>query len=287
MRHAWVILAALAITALAPRAAVHLVATADVNTDGIAMVGAIEHPALSAALLARPAQTIVAPEGANITTVARTYHVDAGALRWANGIPDEQEPYAGQALLLPPGAGVVALVEPGERPSHFAARFGLDARVILDFNVLGSDSPQPAGTYLQLPAGAAVPGMLTSGDVVPLGNGIPGVSAAQGGTGSNAFPYGQCTWYVASRRNVTWNGDAWTWWGNARGIRPEGHIPVAGAIVVIEVGWSGHVGIVEHVNTDGSYVMAEMNYYGDGGGWGRVDHRTMAADEPGVLGYIY
>ena len=52
-------------------------------------------------------------------------------------------------------------------------------------------------------------------------------------------------------------------------------------------GWAGHVAYVEHVNPDGSFVVSEMNYYGNGGGWGRIDRRTIAGNDGSVMGFIY
>ena len=61
---------------------------------------------------------------------------------------------------------------------------------------------------------------------------------------------------------------------------------MAGAIVVFEgPGYSsdGHVGFVDSVNPDGSFVITEMNY----GGWGRIDQRTISANDPSIVGFIY
>ena len=52
-------------------------------------------------------------------------------------------------------------------------------------------------------------------------------------------------------------------------------------------GWAGHVAYVEHVNLDGSFIVSEMNYYADGGGWGRVDHRLVSANDGWLMGFIY
>ena len=64
-------------------------------------------------------------------------------------------------------------------------------------------------------------------------------------------------------------------------------MPVEGAIAVFHLGWAGHVAYVEHVNPNGSFVVSEMNFYGAGGGWGRVDRRTIAADDWTITGFIY
>ena len=110
------------------------------------------------------------------------------------------------------------------------------------------------------------------------------------GTG-NGFAYGYCTWYVANKRYVPWRGNAAEWWWNARAFGyAEGSSPRVGAIMVM--GYSGtspdgHVGYVESVNGNGSFVVSEMNWWGvPGGGWGRVDYRTVTSMR-GILGFIY
>jgi len=108
---------------------------------------------------------------------------------------------------------------------------------------------------------------------------------------ANGFAYGYCTWWVAHKRYVPWRGNAAQWWWNARAFGfGEGSAPRAGAIMVM--GYSatspqGHVGYVESVNANGSFVVSEMNWWGvPGGGWGRVDYRTVTSMR-GILGFIY
>jgi surface antigen len=104
----------------------------------------------------------------------------------------------------------------------------------------------------------------------------------------NPFPWGYCTWWVAHRRHVPWNGDAWQWWGNARamGFR-EGYLPRVGAIMVIGKTSSsplGHVAYVESVASNGSFTVSEMNW----GEFGVEDLRTIPSTYGiGLLGFIY
>ncbi len=287
MRHSWVLLVAILLPVLAPRA---VLTTAGAGGSGsgdnsVMLTASIERTNAPQAIT-RPAQTIVVQPHQSLEGLATQYHVDVAALRWANDIEDGQEPEWGSTLLVPPGSGALIRVEAGERPSHVAARLGIDPRVVLDYNQLHRDSPLAAGTYLQIPLASSPSGALLADNVVPVSTGVPGVTAAERSRG-NIYPYGQCTWYVASRRNVTWTGNAWQWWAAARGIRPEGHVPVVNAIVVMDTGWAGHVGIVDRVNPDGTFVMSEMNYFGNGGGWGRVDQRVLSADEPWIMGFVY
>ena len=125
----------------------------------------------------------------------------------------------------------------------------------------------------------AMPAIASAPVMRPAGNGA-------------GFAYGYCTWWVAHKRYVPWRGDAAQWWWNARPFGyPEGSVPRPGAIMVMAAGGSaapeGHVAYVESVNANGSFVVSEMNWWGvPGGGWGRVDYRTVTSMR-GILGFIY
>jgi surface antigen len=108
---------------------------------------------------------------------------------------------------------------------------------------------------------------------------------------ANGFSYGYCTWWVAQKRYIPWRGNAAEWWWTARpfGVT-EGATPRVGAVMVMGVSGTspqGHVGYVESVNANGSFVVSEMNWWGvPGGGWNRVDYRTVTSMR-GILGFIY
>jgi surface antigen len=97
---------------------------------------------------------------------------------------------------------------------------------------------------------------------------------------------------VAHRRSIPWRGNAAQWWWNARPFGyAEGSVPRVGAIMVMGAGGSassvGHVAYVERVNANGTFVVSEMNWWGvAGGGWDRVDYRTVTSMR-GILGFIY
>ncbi|HEY9287565.1 MAG TPA: CHAP domain-containing protein [Candidatus Dormibacteraeota bacterium] len=112
------------------------------------------------------------------------------------------------------------------------------------------------------------------------------------GNSSAVFAYGYCTWWVAHKRYIPWRGNAAQWWWNARAYGyAEGATPKVGAVMVMAAGGAaspdGHVAYVESVNSDGSFVVSEMNWWGvPGGGWGRVDYRRVTSMR-GILGFIY
>jgi surface antigen len=101
---------------------------------------------------------------------------------------------------------------------------------------------------------------------------------------ADPFPWGQCTYWVASQRYVPWSGNAINWWGAAQSFAvPEGQVPVVGAIAVFDNGYYGHVALVTNVLADGSWQQSEMNVYG----LGVVDTRTINPDEGDLVGFIY
>jgi surface antigen len=100
----------------------------------------------------------------------------------------------------------------------------------------------------------------------------------------NHFAFGYCTWYVATKRNVPWYGNAIDWWPNARSYGySEGQKPVRGAIMVTSESHWGHVAYVESVNRDGSWTVSEMNYKA----WNVVDIRTVRSGRTPLVGFIY
>lgn len=103
-------------------------------------------------------------------------------------------------------------------------------------------------------------------------------------TPGNHFAYGYCTWYVASRRNIPWFGNAGTWLIGAQGAGfATGNVPQVGAIIVTSESRWGHVGIVEGVNGDGTITISEMNY----SGFARITSRTISVNYGAIKGYIY
>jgi surface antigen len=92
------------------------------------------------------------------------------------------------------------------------------------------------------------------------------------------YPWGQCTWYVASLRNVYWSGNAWQWAATARAAGvPEGMTPRVGSLVVFGPGHGysgfGHVAYVVGVQGSSSFTVDEANMLG----LGIVDQRHVGS----------
>jgi surface antigen len=92
------------------------------------------------------------------------------------------------------------------------------------------------------------------------------------------YPWGQCTWYAASLRNVYWSGNAWEWAATARAFgQPEGMRPRVGSFVVFGPGNGysgfGHVAYVVSVQGPSNFTVDEANMLG----LGVVDQRHIGS----------
>lgn len=84
-------------------------------------------------------------------------------------------------------------------------------------------------------------------------------------TAGNDYAFGNCTWYVANRREVPPTmGDARSWLYSAQRIGMEtGPTPQVGAVAWYYPGNTlGHVAYVEEVYSNGTILISEMNYIG-------------------------
>jgi LysM repeat protein len=231
--------------------------------------------------------------GETLSAIATKFNVTVSQLRWSNsGIFTSAAILPGQQLVIPPVPGVVVTVKGGDTLQSLANAYHVDPAVIADYNRF-RDLQLAAGAIVVIPGGVGPafpaplapiypsyfyggPFRVTMG--APVGKYIP-----------TGFPYGWCTWYVATRRPVPWRGNAIEWYGNARAMGfPVGSQPRAGAIMVTTespIGL-GHVAYVEQVNSDGSWLVSEMHY---AFGWGMTDQRLIRPGQlnGALIGFIY
>jgi surface antigen/LysM repeat protein len=232
-------------------------------------------------------------DGDDINSVATRYNVTAEEIRWSNPtLGTSTRIQKGQTLLIPPVAGVVVQVRRGDTVQSLAAVWHVDPATIEDFNYLrNADSDLSDGRLLVLPSGrgSAITPAPTS-VYLPAAVGSRGTFTIKvGGTlgpyAVTRFPWGQCTYLVATKVPVTWLGNAWQWYGAAQAAGWQvGSTPRAGAIMVTwESKYFGHVAYVEGINADGSWFVTEMNYLG----LGVIDQRTIRPGQVPLIGFIY
>jgi surface antigen len=251
--------------------------------------GFLVKPAVAAgAPVKRAIQTHTVVDGDTVWNIAAQFGVSVDTLRWANGLSDVDKLSLNQKLLIPPVNGVLVTVKPGDTLNKLADKFSVTTQAIVEFNLIRDPNNVAPGTKLMIPDGV--------GETAPLS--APATSAAPARSGRSSslmsgsrgigpyashFPWGQCTYYVSTRRYVPWNGDAHAWYYNAQAYGYSvGHYPAPGAIMVTWESWWGHVAYVESV--DGAcWTVSEMNFRGVG----VVDYRRICPGQVPLIGFIY
>jgi LysM repeat protein len=231
--------------------------------------------------------------GENLTSIAAKYGVTVSQIRWSNtNLIASDSVATGQQILIPPVPGIVVTTTSNDTFDSLGAKYQVDPQVIIDYNRLRS-TQLTAGVSIVIPGGV--------GGAFPPPPALYQLLARSGTGGSfnahvvgcclgaypaTGFPVGWCTWYVATKRNVTWRGDAGFWYANAAAQGyPVGPTPKVGAIMVTWESWAGHVAYVEAVNPDGSWVVSEMNWLA----FDVINERTIKPGQLGgrLVGFIY
>lgn len=219
--------------------------------------------------------------GETLEKLSKDYNITTDTIKWANGVNADADLTAGKEIKILPVSGVSYTIQSGDTVEMIAAKFKGDVAAVKEFNDLDVKA-FAAGTEIVIPDGSPVAATTTvarrSTTVSAADNSYFGGRTA--GSFANTYTRGQCTWYVASRRQVPNNwGNASTWLFRARAAGyGTGSEPRAGAI-----GWErgNHVVYVEGVNANGTVNISEMNW---GGRPGVVHYRTTPASQ---FLYIY
>jgi LysM repeat protein len=232
--------------------------------------------------------------GEDLKIIATKFHVTVSQLRWSNTDLISSDVVAtGDQIVIPPVPGIVVITKASDTLQRLALKYKSNAQTILDFNRLRS--PQlVAGTALVIPngVGGAFPpppapfqSLIQTGATSGIFHSVI-LGCCLGPYPATGFPAGWCTWYVATKRNVTWRGDAGFWYQNAAAAGyPVGSKPKVGAIMVTWESYLGHVAYVESVNADGSWTVSEMNFVA----FDVISTRTIKPGQLGgrLVGFIY
>lgn len=224
--------------------------------------------------------------GDTISSIAAKFGVSAETIRQSNNLSGDTVA-VGVELLISPIDGIVYIVQAGDTPESIASKFRASLNELVAFND-AQDGLQP-GERIVVPDGQP-----------PIQQRYNYASAANRGGFSfgtapiyspNGYDYGWCTWHAANRRAQVGRpipsnmGNAITWLGVARSAGlPTGSEPRKWAVIYhLNIGGLGHVGFVEEVYPDGSFLVSDMNYPS----WGRVTYRTVPASDKGKYRFIY
>jgi surface antigen/nucleoid-associated protein YgaU len=220
--------------------------------------------------------------GDTLSTIAAKFNISTDTVLWANSLGADDTIKPGKTLTIPPVSGLLYRVSSGDTLGGIASAFHTDQQKIINANDLDPDVGLTAGATLMVPDGVKpAPAAPAQSQSSSGGSSLPSFVGGHGG--SNSFPYGYCTWWVAHQRSVTWSGNAWEWYYNAQAAgRSVGKTPVPGSIMVTWESPVGHVAYVTAVHGN-SFTVSEMNY----NGWGEVDYRTLTTSSVPLIGFIY
>lgn len=238
-------------------------------------------------------KTYIVKQGDTLSEIASNFNISLKTLLYENKMTSSSVIKIGTRLTILPFTGVGHVVKYGDTLNGLAYKYDISVADIKKHNYINGDllrlgqslliQTDEVPNYVSRPTYVASSNNSSSTSSPSL---YPKVSPVSGdGTSKpHIFPYGQCTWYVATRRFVPWGGDAKYWLKNSQQYGYSiGNNPVAGAIVVTnEHVYYGHVAYVESV--DDSYIyISEMNYIG----WGVVGNRKIPINSSRIIGYIY
>ena len=220
-------------------------------------------------------------------SIATSFGISTYTLLWANSLKVGDIIKPGQELEILPVTGIKHKVIETDSIESLAKKYEADENEIITFNKLPADGMLTVEKILIIPNGEKEAPVKPR----PQRTYSKVVSSSKYSSSKNlnpnkghVFPYGYCTWYVATRVHVPWGGHAKSWLYNSRAYGYKtGTTPVAGSIVVTtENRWYGHVAYVEAVHGN-TLTLAEMNYVG----WGRESVRTLSINSKVIRGYVY
>ena len=235
--------------------------------------------------------------GDSVGSIAKSFKVTVNTILWANDISNPNEIMPGDKIFILPVTGVKHKVKKGDTIEKIAKKYKVKKEEIIAFNDLLADGSLTKGEEIIIPGGVIKEKAKTTtpNSLLPkhnyysssvVNNGLAKRKPSiidRNPRGGHRFPWGQCTWYVASKKYVPWGGNAGTWLYHARAYGAKtGKTPKKGAIIVTSESWYGHVGIVTSVKGN-NITIREMNYKG----FGKVSSRTISAKSRRIKGYIY
>lgn len=238
-------------------------------------------------------------EGDTVSGIAVKNGITVNTILWANDLDNVDQIKPGDQIFILPVAGFSYVVKQGDTLESIASTYKAEKDKIISYNGLPANGEISVGDVIIIPGGkkeetapraTSTSGALQRREYASSTGGTAqdvssGFRTLDGNAGAgHRFPFGWCTWYVASKRYVPWSGNAGTWLYKAKALGYKtGRAPRVGAIMVTtENRYYGHVALVEKVSGD-TITVSEMNYVK----WGKVDRRTLSASSRSVKGFIY
>lgn len=243
--------------------------------------------------------------GESIAGIASKFNITRNTIYWANNFDSRHVIQPGDVIKVPPVSGLMHTVKSWETLGGLAVKYKVDSEDIMRQNLLLSakdlkiwDTIVIPGAVKEKPKPKPKPVYAAKSSTKSSGGySFAGKAQSEYVNTSGQYklvwrkPYsgvwGNCTWYVASYKNVNWRWNANRWMKNAKAKwHKVGSNPSIGAIVQFEGrGYNpyyGHVGIVIDM-TSTHIIVSDMNYRR----LGEVTTRKVPKSDRTIKGYIY
>lgn len=182
--------------------------------------------------------------GDSLGSIASKFNVSIDSIIWANNFTKNTVIHPSDVIKVPPVTGLAYVVLPGDTMAALALKYKVSVDKIAEQNKLTTAQELLIGQQLIIPGAVKI---IPPKAVVITKKSTTKITAkttpkqalrtySVGYTGKgNSFVWGNCTYFVANHKNITWHGNANTWLRNAaaEGI-PTGSTPAPGAIIVFQ-----------------------------------------------------
>lgn len=261
----------------------------------------------------------IVEKGDSFSSIADKFNISINSVIWANNFTKSTVLKPGAVIKIPPVSGLAYKVQAGETVAMVAEKFKVTADKIRDQNGLEANQELLLDQNLLIPGAIRIieiqkkdptvealavnaakdagkkpatatgkkPVVATIAAPTKKKNTTKGSYLVKYNGNSKGFAWGNCTYYVALNKKVTWRGNANQWMRNAAAAGvATGSKPVAGSIVSFSGhgynGYYGHVGIVVDIDGD-DIIVKDMNYRR----LNEVTVRRIPANHSSIRGYIY
>ncbi|MCP4523155.1 MAG: LysM peptidoglycan-binding domain-containing protein [Candidatus Gracilibacteria bacterium] len=234
--------------------------------------------------------------GESFSIISDAYEITANTILWENNFKKNHVLQPGDIIKIPPVSGLRYEIKKGDSIKSLAKKYEITEEEILAQNQMSINDSLLVGNKIMLPgAKKIIPKPVYRKPPPRRSFASASTSKYTNQKGSYQLvkrsPYsgvpGNCTWYVASHKNVKWRGNANQWLPNARAAGYKtGSTPTLGSVVSLAGrGYNrryGHVAIVMEVQKD-HIIVSDMNYrklY-------EVTYRKISLNDRAIQGYIY
>lgn len=236
--------------------------------------------------------------------ISYKFKVSTNSIYWANNFSKSHVLRPREVIKIPPVSGLIHQVKKWESLGSIAKKYDIEQEKIREQNLLSKNETIPVGEVLVIPGAVkkVIKPVIKRTPTKTYTSTSKWYSFAKyadssytekGGKYNLVWrkPYsgqwGNCTWYVASYKNVNWRGNANQWLRNARAKwHATGSTPKIGSIVAFQGrGYNpryGHVWIVMDVKWGYIYV-SDMNYRK----LNEVTYRKVPVNSSSITWYIY